>query len=116
MQFDPVKGSEQGGMRPALIVQNDIGNRASPTAVVAAITRTVPDRPFPFIVTVEPEESGLPVVSAINCSQLATIQQSGPSSRLRPPRGEETVRPIGWLSAKRMDEVAEALRYNLGLS
>ena len=83
VEFDPVKGSEQGGMRPALIVQNDVGNRFSPTTVVAAITRTMPPRPYPFTVIIEAEESGLPDRSAINCAQLATIQQSGSSSRLR---------------------------------
>ena len=42
VEFDPVKGSEQGGLRPALVVQNDVGNRHSPTTVVVAVTRTVP--------------------------------------------------------------------------
>jgi mRNA interferase MazF len=41
VEFDPVKGSEQGGLRPVLIVQNDVGNRHSTTTVVAAITRTL---------------------------------------------------------------------------
>jgi mRNA interferase MazF len=45
VEFDPVRGSEQGGLRPALVVQNDIGNRYSPTTVVAAITRTLPSKP-----------------------------------------------------------------------
>lgn len=113
--FDPVKGSEQGGLRPALIVQNDIGNRYSPTTVVIAITRTVPPEPYPFVVVVEPEDSGLPERSAINCSQIATIQQAGSESRLRPPRGESEVRPIGKLSADKMALVDEALRFNLAL-
>ena len=116
VEFDPVKGSEQDGLRPALVVQNDVGNRYSPTTVVAAITRTVPPRPYPFIVIVEPNESGLPERSAVNCSQLATIQQSGPSSRLRPPRGESEVRPIGQLGVEKMALVAEALKFNLALS
>ena len=116
LQFDPVKGSEQGGLRPALVIQNDVGNRASPTTVVVAITRTIPARPYPFVVVVRPEESGLPERSAINCAQLATVQQAGPSSRLRPARGEEQVRPIGRLTTERMAEVDEALRYNLCLA
>jgi mRNA interferase MazF len=115
VQFDPVKGSEQGGLRPALVVQQDIGNRYSLTTVVAAITTTLPPRPFPFVVVVEPAESGLPQSSAINCAQLATIQKDGPGSRLRPSRGEEAVRPIGRLSPPKMLEVDAALRYNLGL-
>jgi mRNA interferase MazF len=115
VEFDPVKGSEQSGLRPALIVQNDLGNRYSPTTVVVAITRTVPPEPYPFVVVVQTGESGLPERSAINCSQIATIQQAGPESRLRPPRGEPEVRPIGKLSADKLAEVDEALRYNLAL-
>ena len=94
VEFDPVKGSEQGGLRPALVVQNDIGNRHSPTTVVVAITRTIPPQSYPFIVVVEPDECGLPARSAVNCAQVATVQQSGPTGRLRPPRGETELRPI----------------------
>ncbi|MBC8449660.1 MAG: type II toxin-antitoxin system PemK/MazF family toxin [Chloroflexi bacterium] len=114
-EFDPVKGSEQGGLRPALIVQQDVGNQYSPTTVVVTITRTLPLRPYPFVVVVEPEESGLSARSAINCSQITTIQKDEPGSRLRPWLGEHEVRPIGWLSAQKMAEVNRALRYNLGL-
>jgi mRNA interferase MazF len=116
VEFDAVKGSEQGGLRPALIVQNDVGNRFSPTTVVAAITRTVPPRPYPFVVIVEPSESGLPERSVVNCSQLATIEQSGAASRLRPPRGESDVRAIGLLSGGILAEVDAALRFNLALT
>ena len=115
VEFDPVKGSEQGGLRPALVVQNDTGNRYSATTVVAAITRTVPPQPYPFVVIIEPHESGLPERSAINCAQLATIQQAGSEMRLRPVRGETIVRPIGQLSALKMAAVDEALKYNLAL-
>ena len=115
VEFDPVKGSEQGGLRPALVVQNDVGNRYSPTTVVVAISTTIPPRPYPFVVLVEPEECGLPNRSAINCAQAATIQKDEPGSRLRPALGESEVRPLGRLSASKMAEVNAALRYNLGL-
>jgi mRNA interferase MazF len=115
VEFDPVKGSEQGGLRPALVVQNDIGNRLSVTTVVAAITRTIPTKPYPFVVVVEPQESGLRIASAINCSQVATIQQSGLQSRLRSRTGEKEIRPVGRLSESKMREVDKALRFNLGL-
>lgn len=113
--FDPVKGREQGGVRPALVVQQDVGNQYSETTIVAAITGTLPPRPYPFVVVIEPEESGLPVRSAINCAQLATIQQTAPESRLLPPRGEAAVRAIGRLGEEKMAEISAALRYNLGL-
>jgi mRNA interferase MazF len=115
VEFDPVKGSEQGGLRPALIVQNDIGNHYSPTTVVAAITTTIPPKPYPFVVVIESEESGLPSRSAVNCAQLATIQQQGPQSRLRPPKGESEMCPSGRLGPESMSRVDQALRFNLGL-
>ena len=113
VEFDPVKGSEQGGLRPALIVQNDVGNRYSPTTVVAAITRTIPPKPYPFAVIIEPKESGLPERSVVNCSQVATIQTSGAASRFRPPPGEHSLRPVGKLGKATMGRIAAALRYNL---
>ncbi len=115
VDFEPVRGSEQGGLRPALVVQNDVGNRFGPTTVVVAITRTVPPKAYPFLVVIEPEESGLPARSAVNCSQVATIHQQGPQSRLRPRPGEAEVRPLGRLSRDKMRAVDEALRFNLGL-
>ena len=115
VQVDPVKGNEQGGLRPALIVQNDTGNRFSPTTVVVAVTRTIPPQPYPFIIVIESEESGLPVRSAVNCAQIATIQQDGPANRLRAPRGQSAIQPIGKLTDAKMREVDTAIRYNLGL-
>lgn len=116
VDFDPVTGGEQGGLRPALVVQNDVGNRFSPTTVVAAITRTLPPRPYPFVVVLDPVESGLSERSAVNCSHLATIQQSGPASRLRPPGGESDVRAIGQLGGETLAAVDAALRFNLALT
>jgi len=61
------------------------------------------------------EQGGLPAPSAINCAQIATIQQDGPDSRLRPARGEEKMRAIGQITAAKMAEVDKALRFNLAL-
>ena len=115
VEFDPVKGSEQGGLRPALVIQNDVGNRFSPTTVVAAITRTIPPKPYPFVVVIESEESGLSERSVVNCSQVATIQSSGTASRFRPPPGELDLRAAGQLGEVTMARVVAALRYNLGI-
>jgi mRNA interferase MazF len=115
VEFDPVKGSEQGGLRPALVVQNDVGNRYSPTTIVVAITRTIPPRPYPFTVVIEPEESGLSERSVINCSQMAIIHQAGPASRFRPPCGKSDVQPIGHLDVEKLAQVDQALKFNLAL-
>ena len=82
---------------------------------MAAITRTIPRDAYPFMVIVEPDESGLPERSAVNCAQLATVQQTGESSRLRPAGGASVVRPLGRLSEERMRDVNEALAYSLAL-
>ena len=116
VEFDPAKGSEQAGLRPALIVQNDVGNQFSPTTIVAAITRRLPREHYPFVVTIEPGESGLPERSAVNCAQLATIQQAPPVGRLRPPPGELTIRAIGHLAEPKLAEVDRALCYSLGIA
>ncbi len=68
LEFDPVKGSEQGGLGPALVVQNDLGNQFSASAVVAAISRSVPARPYPFVVAITPAQSGLTDASVVNCA------------------------------------------------
>ena len=115
VEFSPVKGHEQDGTRPALIIQNDLGNRFSGATVVAAMTRTVPEKPFPFVVALDPAESGLAERGTVNCAQLATIQQAGEESRLRPPKNEKRVRPIVRLSTGKMMEVDKALKYSLGI-
>src|SRR5512133_314683 len=101
VEFEPVEGSEQGGRRPALVVQNDLGNSFSPTTVVVAVTRTIPPRPYPFTVLIEPAESGLPEQGTINCAQIAVVQQSGSAIRLLAPMGESQIRPIGRLSPQK---------------
>lgn len=116
VDFDPVKGSEQGGLRPALIIQNDVGNRNSPTTIVAAISSRMPPRPFPMVVTIAPAESGLSQPSVVNCAQLTTVHQTGPQSRFRPPPGEREVRPVGRLSQSKLAEVDRALKLSLGLT
>ena len=113
VEFDPVKGSEQAGFRPAVVVQNDVGNRNSPTTIVAAITTRLPGTDYPFVVVVSPAQSGLSQPSAVNCAQIATIQQSGPESSFRPAPGEARVRPIGRLAAEKLAEVDRALMFSL---
>jgi mRNA interferase MazF len=83
-------------------VQNDVGNAYSPNTIVAAITRTI--RRYPVNVTIEPEESGLPDTSMVDCSLLLTIAK---------PRILNTV---GTLSAETMAQIDTALKTSLGIA
>jgi mRNA interferase MazF len=68
---DPTVGAEIQKTRPALIVQNDIGNRYSPITIVAAITSKFAVPPYPTQVIVEPKETGLQQTSAVLLNQIA---------------------------------------------
>jgi len=103
VNFDPRRGSEQGGVRPALIVQNDRGNEHSGTTVIAAISSAPLDKRYPFIVLLAAGEANLPKPSFVNCSQLRTIDEDRLGAL------------IGSLDEKRMRQVDEALRYELGI-
>lgn len=74
----PVVGSEQGGIRPVLIVQNNIGNKYSPTVIVASMTSQVDKKThLPTHILLHKEDAkGLPENSIILCEQLRTIDKS----------------------------------------
>ncbi len=102
VDWSPSRGSEQGGVRPTLIIQNDTGNIYSPTTIVAACT-TAMNKPYPFTVSVTKEESGLPKDCTVNLSAILTIDKS----HLRDKCGE--------LGKDKMDEVDSAIKVSLGL-
>lgn len=74
--LEPVKGSEQGGIRPVLIIQNDISNQHSPVTIIAAITSRVYDKEFPTNVKLLSVDSGLPKDSTVLLNQIRTIDKS----------------------------------------
>ncbi|MBQ4580260.1 MAG: type II toxin-antitoxin system PemK/MazF family toxin [Clostridia bacterium] len=74
--LDPVIGSEQGGVRPVLIIQNDAGNLHSPTVIVAAITSRKKKAQLPVHVTITAAESGLPADSVVLTEQVRTLEKS----------------------------------------
>ena len=74
--LSPVVGSEQGGNRPVLIVQNDVGNRYSPTVIVAAITSQMGKASLPTHIGISMQESGLPKSSVALLEQIRTIDKS----------------------------------------
>ncbi|NLU36595.1 MAG: type II toxin-antitoxin system PemK/MazF family toxin [Clostridiales bacterium] len=101
--LSPVVGSEQGGVRPVLIVQNDIGNKYSPTVIIAAITSQINKGKLPTHVEISAEDYGLPKDSVILLEQVRTIDKK----RLK--------EKIGYLSPEIMKKVDEALQISFGL-
>lgn len=73
--LNPVQGSEQGGIRPVLIVQNDRGNRFSPTVICAAMTSRVGKNDLPTHVWISARDSGLKSDSLVLCEQIRTIEK-----------------------------------------
>lgn len=72
----PVVGSEQGGVRPVLIIQNDIGNRYSPTVICAAITSQINKAKIPTHIEIESEKYDLVKDSVVLLEQIRTIDKS----------------------------------------
>ncbi|NLY60697.1 MAG: type II toxin-antitoxin system PemK/MazF family toxin [Clostridiales bacterium] len=101
--LSPVVGSEQGGVRPVLVVQNDIGNKYSPTVIVAAITSQIHKGKLPTHVEISASDYGLPKDSVILLEQIRTIDKK----RLK--------EKIGYLSPEMMEKVNEGLQISFGL-
>lgn len=101
--LSPVIGSEQGGVRPVLIVQNDVGNKYSPTVIAAAITSQINKAKLPTHIEISSQEYGLQKDSVILLEQIRTIDKK----RLR--------EKIGHLDDDLMDKVNEAISISFGL-
>ena len=101
--LSPVVGSEQGGVRPVLIIQNDIGNKYSPTVIVAAITSQINKAKLPTHIEISAHEYGLNKDSDILLEQIRTIDKK----RLR--------EKIGCLDKNMMLKVDNSLQISLGL-
>lgn len=72
VNFNPGRGSEQKGVRPSLVIQNDVGNQYASTTIVAAITTTL--KKYPVTVLLDPQEGGIKEPSMVNLAQLLTIE------------------------------------------
>lgn len=101
--LSPVIGSEQGGVRPVLIIQNDIGNKYSPTVIIAAITSQINKAKLPTHIEISANEYGLNKDSVILLEQIRTIDKK----RLR--------EKIGCLDNNMMVKVDGSLQISLGL-
>ena len=102
-ELNPVIGSEQGGTRPVLIIQNDIGNQYSPTTVVAAITSKIQKAKLPTHVEIDCKKGGIEKDSVILLEQIRTIDKS----RLK--------KKVSLLDDEIMQKVSHALEISLGL-
>lgn len=101
--LSPVVGSEQGGIRPVLIVQNDVGNKYSPTVIVAAITSQINKAKLPTHIELVGEDYGLSKDSVILLEQVRTLDKRRLKER------------IGHLDDDKMELVNTALLISLGL-
>jgi len=97
--LSPVIGSEQGGIRPVLIIQNDTGNKYSPTVIVSAITSQMNKNKLPTHIELDSEEFGLKADSVVLAEQIRTIDKS----RLK--------EKIGHIDNGIMNKVNGAIRY-----
>jgi mRNA interferase MazF len=103
VELNPVVGAEMGKTRPALVIQNDVGNAHADTTVIATITSATATQRYPFLV---PLPSGtLSKPSLVNCAHVRTIDLE----RLKGPA-------LARLAPETMHAVDEALRMSLGLS
>ena len=101
--LSPVVGSEQGGVRPVLIIQNDVGNRFSPTVIAAAITSRDSKAKLPTHIRLYADNSGLSKDSVVLLEQIRTIDKR----RLK--------EKMGTLNSYDMYKVDEALSISFGL-
>ena len=101
--LSPVVGSEQGGLRPVLIVQNDVGNKYSPTVIAAAITSKMSKAKLPTHIGVYANQVGLLKDSVILLEQIRTIDKT----RLK--------EKMGHLDTEKMNEVNNAITVSFGL-
>ena len=101
INFNPGRGSEQGGIRPALIIQNDVGNQYASTTIVAALTTTI--KKYPVTVLIDQAEDGLKERSMVNLAQILTVDK------------ERLIKKLGQLGEEKMKEVDQATKVSLGL-
>ena len=101
--LSPVVGSEQGGLRPVLIIQNDVGNRYSPTVIAAAITSKMGKTRLPTHIDIFADKAGLSKDSVVLLEQVRTLDKQ----RLK--------EKMGHLDERLMGEINNAIAVSFGL-
>jgi len=103
VNFDPTVGVEIQKTRPAVVIQNDIGNRYSQLTIVAAITSQYAEPLAPYKVLLEASEGGMKVNSVVLLNQIRSIDK------------KRLIKRLGTLSAETMRRVDQAMMISLGL-
>ena len=102
VNFNPGRGSEQEGIRPALIIQNNVGNQYASTTIVSAITTTL--KKYPVTVLIPKGKSGLKESSMVNMAHILTIDKG------------RLMRRLGHLEEDKIPEVNDAMKISLQLN
>ncbi len=103
VDLDPTKGSEQGKTRPAVVIQNDIGNKYSPTTIIAPLTSSY-DEVYPVNVELKQKDECLDENSIVLLNQIVTVDIE---ARL--------MKKLGTVSEDKMKEIDTAIKISLGL-
>ena len=101
VDFNPGRGSEQTGIRPAVIIQNDVGNQHAATTIVAIITTTL--KKYPVTVALEEGDGGVDKPCMVNLSQVLTIDK------------DRLMQRLGKLDEEKIDQINTALKVSLAL-
>ena len=101
VNFNPGRGSEQKGIRPALIIQNDVGNQYASTTIVSAVTTTL--KKYPVTVLVPRGKGGLKENSMVNLAHILIVDKG------------RLIRKLGNLEEDKIDEVSEAIKISLDI-
>ena len=105
VNLDPTIGKEIGKARPAVIIQNDIGNNFSPVTIIAPISSVKEiTKPLPIMIFLEKGEGGLKEESYVDCGQIRTINKN-----------QRLISKFGLLSKLKMSEIDKALKVSLAL-
>ena len=105
VNLEPIIGKEIGKARPALIIQNDVGNKFSPVTIIAPISSIKEiTKPLPIMIFLEKGEGGLKEESYVDCGQIITIDKN-----------ERLITKFGSLNKSRISEIDKALKISLSL-
>lgn len=105
VNLDPIVGKEIGKARPAVIIQNDIGNKFSPVTIIAPISSVKEiTKPLPIMILLEKGEGGLNEESYVDCGQIRTIDKD-----------KRLITKFGSLNKSKMNEIDKALKISLSL-